>query len=228
MSILVNLIVSTDRFELGRFIAQYEGLEAELERIVPTEDRVVPYVWVTGDPGTLADLTRRLDSSDKTNDVTVLDELSINDSERRMFLYRIEWVLDDLDVVRGIVKADGAILEGETTNDYWHLRFRFRDHGDVAEFYQYLADREFTDFTIDSIYELTERMDRRSEPLTHEQREALTLAAQRGYFDIPREANLGDLGDELGITQQAMSERVRRGVRNVVFETLNLPVHHKE
>jgi predicted DNA binding protein len=225
MSILVDFRVSTDRFELGRFIAECDGLEAEFERIVPTEDRAVPYVWVTGEPGTLAELTERLETSDKTNGVTVLDELTIDSSDRCMYLYRVEWIVDTLDIVRGIIDADGAILEGETTDGYWFLRFRFRDHEDVAAFYQYLADHEITDFSIDSIYELTERTDRESDSLTHEQREALTIAAQRGYFALPREANLGELGGDLGITQQAMSERIRRGVRDVVFDTLNLPAH---
>ena len=223
MSILVEFSISTDRFALGNFISRYEGLEAELERIVPTEDRAIPYVWVTGPPETLDELTDTLDESGKTDDVTVLDDLSVNNSGNRSYLYRIEWVLDDLDIIKGIISAQGSVLEGEASNHYWRLRFRFEKHQRVAEFYQYLADNEITDFTIDSIYELTNSSGRDSKTLTPQQREALTVAAQDGYFDIPRETNLKAIGDELGITQQATSERVRRGVRNVVFDTLTLP-----
>jgi predicted DNA binding protein len=224
MSILVDLHLSTERFELGRVLRPYEGIEAELERIVPTGDRAIPYVWVSSDPETLADLTEAFEANDRTGDITVLDELTIDSSDRQMWLYRIEWSLVDPDVVKGIVDAGGTILEGESTDGYWQLRLRFREHGDVAEFYRYLTDHEITDFSVDSIHELTNQRDRRSDPLTPEQREALTLAAQRGYFTSPREASLREIGDELGITQQATSGRIRRGVRNVVFDTLNLPV----
>jgi predicted DNA binding protein len=222
MTILVDFGISVDRFELGGFVADH-ALEAELERIVPTGDRVIPYVWVTGESNALDSLTESLETSGKTNSVAVLDELRIDGSEERQHLYRIEWETDDLDVIKGIVDADGAVLEGKSTNDYWRLRFRFPDHQNVAEFYQFLADNDITDFRIDSIYQLKQRSDRVSKPWTPEQREALAAAAKRGYFDVPRDASLEEVGAVLGITQQAASERVRRGVRNVVHDALNLP-----
>lgn len=222
MTIVVDFGISVDRFELGGFVADL-ALEAELERVVPTGDRVIPYVWVTGESTALDSLTETLETSDKTRSVAVLDELLIDGSEERQRLYRVEWVTDDLDVIKGIVDADGAVLEGKSTNDYWRLRFRFPDHQNVAEFYQYLADNDITDFRIDSIYQLEQRSDRGSKPWTPEQREALAAAAERGYFDVPRDASLEEIGGVLGITQQAASERVRRGVRNVVRDALDLP-----
>lgn len=46
--------------------------------------------------------------------------------------------------------------------------------------------------------------------LTTRQRETLRLAADRCYFEIPRRATLADLADELGVSDQAISERLRR------------------
>lgn len=223
MSILVNFTISTDRFELGDFIGRHEGLQGELERIVPTGDHAIPYVWVTGMPDRLDSLTERFEASDKTERVRVLDELTVSNSERRQRLYRIEWVLEDLDIIKGIITAGGAILEGESADHTWYLKFRFEDHQNVAEFYQYLADNEITDFQINSILELEDRADRRSASLSPEQREALTIAAQIGYFDLPRDGSLEMVSDQLDISQQAVSERVRRGVRNLVFDEFNLP-----
>lgn len=223
MSIRVELRIDTDHFELGHLIAQHEGLDAELERVVPTENIAIPYVWVTGAPEVLSALTETFRASEKTTTVSILDELTVSQSTDRMHLYRIEWILDELDIIRGLVDADGTILRGELAGDDWTLRFRFRTHDCVAEFYQFLVDNGLTEFSIDSISESKTRRDRESNALTLEQREALTLAAQRGYFDLPRNASLEQIGEELGITQQATSERVRRGVRNVVFDALNLP-----
>jgi predicted DNA binding protein len=208
---------------LGEIIARQEGLDAELERIVPTGDHAIPYVWVSGSVDELDSLTATLRTSDKTEDVTVLDDLAINDSEQRQYLYRIRWKLDELDIIRGIVESGGAILEGETLNSRWRLRFRFEAHSDVADFYQFLADNGITDFSIESIYELEQRAERDSTGMSEQQREALVLAAEHGYFEIPRTGTLQTVGEELGISQQAASERVRRGVRAAVFDTLNIP-----
>lgn len=214
MTILVEFSISAERFELGDFVDQYGELTAELERIVPAANCVIPYVWVTGPPETLDRLTATLEESALTRTVAVVDKLSIDDSERRQYLFRIEWVLSELDIVRGIVDAGGDILEGESTDHYWLLRFRFDTHEDVAEFYQYLADNDITDFSIETIYELTTRSERMDgADLTPEQREALTLAAMEGYFDSPRDATLSDVGDELGVSQQAVSDRIRRATR---------------
>lgn len=53
-----------------------------------------------------------------------------------------------------------------------------------------------------------------------EQREALILAVERGYFAVPRETKLEEIAEELGITRQAASERVRRGAETVLRKSL--------
>jgi Predicted DNA binding protein len=56
--------------------------------------------------------------------------------------------------------------------------------------------------------------------LTDTQREALVLAYERGYFNSPRESSLEAIGEELGITQQSLSSRLRRGHRRLIENTL--------
>jgi len=50
--------------------------------------------------------------------------------------------------------------------------------------------------------------------------EALVSAVERGYFEVPRGVTLGDIADDLGISQQAASERVRRGTNTVLRTVL--------
>ncbi|MGM0591461.1 MAG: helix-turn-helix domain-containing protein [Halobacteriota archaeon] len=50
-----------------------------------------------------------------------------------------------------------------------------------------------------------------STTLSPQQRQALVLARDRGYFDVPRQATLEEMATELGISDQALSERIRRG-----------------
>lgn len=46
--------------------------------------------------------------------------------------------------------------------------------------------------------------------LTDRQRECLTVAHRRGYFDVPRECTLAELGDGLGVDKSTASETIRR------------------
>ncbi|WP_237076808.1 helix-turn-helix domain-containing protein [Natrialba magadii] len=56
--------------------------------------------------------------------------------------------------------------------------------------------------------------------LTEHQREALQTALDSGYFDVPRKATLSEIADELGISDQALSARLRRGQANLLWQTI--------
>ncbi|WP_255681438.1 helix-turn-helix domain-containing protein [Natrinema sp. SYSU A 869] len=56
--------------------------------------------------------------------------------------------------------------------------------------------------------------------VTPEQREALLLALERGYFDTPRKVTLTELAEEFDISSQALSDRIRRGVKEVLVKSL--------
>ena len=55
--------------------------------------------------------------------------------------------------------------------------------------------------------------------LTEKQREAMNLAVRRGYYANPREVDLDTLADELGISHQALSHRLREA-EGSIFEQL--------
>jgi predicted DNA binding protein len=56
--------------------------------------------------------------------------------------------------------------------------------------------------------------------LTDPQRDLLTRAVQVGYFEIPRETTLQELGQQMNIAGQAASERLRRGMETLISETV--------
>lgn len=56
--------------------------------------------------------------------------------------------------------------------------------------------------------------------VTGPQREALVLAVERGYYDVPRRCTTAELAATLGISDQAVSERLRRGTATLVERTL--------
>lgn len=55
--------------------------------------------------------------------------------------------------------------------------------------------------------------------LSEKQAEALEEARAAGYFEVPRETDLETLADRLGVSEQAVSERIRRGLSTVLATT---------
>ncbi|MFB6360960.1 MAG: helix-turn-helix domain-containing protein [Halobacteriales archaeon] len=50
----------------------------------------------------------------------------------------------------------------------------------------------------------------------------LSRAVEAGYYSIPRGVSTNELAVEFDITDQVVTERLRRGVRNLVSSTLLL------
>ncbi len=56
--------------------------------------------------------------------------------------------------------------------------------------------------------------------VTDRQWEALTVALEEGYFDVPRETTLSAVAEKLDISAQALSARLRRGQANLLRNTV--------
>jgi len=63
--------------------------------------------------------------------------------------------------------------------------------------------------------------------LTDRQRESLTIAHRKGYFDVPRDCTLAELADTLDVDPSSASETIRRGVERVLEDYL-LRHHHTD
>jgi predicted DNA binding protein len=52
--------------------------------------------------------------------------------------------------------------------------------------------------------------------LTAKQQQALELAVEAGYYERPRGVDLGELGERLGISKSAVSQRLRAAERKLI------------
>ena len=214
MSVVAEFTIPAETFGLGRLLTSRSEVRIELERLVPTGNEVMPYFWVAVPDGDFETFERELRADPLVCELNVLDRA---DGET---LYAIEWERIPESLVQGIVRSEGAILEGRATDGHWRFMLRFPDHAHLATFNDFLADHDI-DIHV-------ERVDARGDDhgreyafdLTDEQRETLTNAVRRGYFEVPRGVTLTDLAEELGITRQAASERVRRGANTVLRSVL--------
>lgn len=207
MSVILEFTIAAEDFRLGQVLSNPPEMQFELERVVPTGHMVMPFVWATGDDH--AAFAENVRNDPAVRELLALDRL--DDSG----LYRVEWNDSPTDLIEAISKADASILQARG-NDEWVFRLRFNDHDKLSQFHNYVIEEEMA-LHIDRTYTLTEATDRGHRfDLTKEQREALLLALQRGYFATPRDVSLDELAGELEITRQALSNRIRLGNEKVL------------
>ncbi|MFC7045991.1 helix-turn-helix domain-containing protein [Halobacteriaceae archaeon GCM10025711] len=211
MSVLLEFTVDNDDFALGEVLGSADVGVIELERIVPSGETVMPFFWT--ERSGKAELEASVEGSDYIENLTVLDRVG----DRT--LYRVAWTGEYEDLIEGITATEGTILEARG-NEEWFFRLRFLDHQHVADFYNFCTEHAIP-VRVGRVYTLTEEsLQGRMFDLTEEQRDALLLALRRGYFATPRGVTMDDLADELGISQQAFSERLRRGEEKILENVL--------
>lgn len=208
---ILEFTVDAAEFALGDVLSGSQDMHFELERIVPTGDAEMPFVWVTGTDFEVFE--RNVRESPRVEELLALDRVGDNS------LYRIEWTTPHEDLSRAIADASATVLEAQG-DDRWRFRLRFVDHEKLSQFHNYCLADELP-IHVERTYTLTENTrSTRNFGLTPEQREAVVLALRRGYFDLPSDATLDDLADELDASTQALSERIRRGEKEVLRRVL--------
>lgn len=207
MSVVLEFSIAPGEFRLGEVLAGHEGLQYELERIVPTGEEVLPFVWVTGEE------QQSFECAVRSHDAVA--ELSSLDRPDDRGLYRIEWTQPSSDLLATIDAADGTVLRARG-DAKWVFQVRFANHDRLSAFHADVRERGIP-IEVDRTISLAE-VERDEGPfdLTGDQREALRLALEEGYFATPRVTNLEDLVDRLDISRQAMSRRIRRGNEKIL------------
>lgn len=214
MAVVVEFTIPCDAFPFGQAVSGDPDVSVSLESIVPIDKRKVPFLWATiHDSENFDTFEHTLRESEAVTNVEALTR--IQDS----VLYSVEWDTSEETFLNGVIEAGGALLEG-TVNSTCSFTVRFTNHADLTRFHQFYQANNFP-VHIDRVYTLTEepgsayRFD-----LTPAQREALVNAVENGYFAVPRETTLEEIGAELNISRQAASELVRRGAGKVLRTAL--------
>jgi predicted DNA binding protein len=211
MTVIMDVTVPAEDFELGRSLQPTEaGARCELERMIPTTDRIVPYFWVYDTDAKTLEAT--LSADENVLEATLLDEYD------DQALFRIAWPTDVDELVQILNHHEAAILEAIGTSHRWNFQLRFPDTADISAF---RADCEQASVRLN-----LKRLYHPSEPendasgLTPLQRETLLSALEAGYFDIPRRITTEELAETLGISDQALNERLRRGHSTILTSLL--------
>ncbi|MDZ7730200.1 MAG: helix-turn-helix domain-containing protein [Natrialbaceae archaeon] len=118
-----------------------------------------------------------------------------------------------------VVATGGTVLTATAGDGRWTLQVRAPQRDAMSQIYDRLDAR---DMTVD-IVRLCNLADESADALglTEQQYTAIVKAIEHGYFEIPRETSLEDLAEELGISHQALSERLRRAYQTLATKELH-------
>lgn len=210
MATVMEFTVPAAEFPLGSVFERLPGVTVELERIVPQASRLIPYVWVRGVES--EDVESLFDSHPGVSDIRLVD--SVEDEH----LLRTEWEQGYVGILSTLAEADVVVLSGRGTSAEWRFEVRGESRAAIAEFRGYCQQHDIP-ISITAVRAMLPIQGAGYE-LTEAQREALVLAHERGHFDSPRRASLQEIAGELGITQQSLSSRLRRGHRRLIGATL--------
>jgi predicted DNA binding protein len=207
MSTLAEFTIERGAFPFDRLFESLPEATVEIERIIPTGDAILPYVWIEGCDGARArDL---LAGSPNLTTVEVIDVVGDRTLLRCKYVEAYEGVLG------AIVHTGVTLLSADGSADGWKIQVRGLEQGDISAFDQFCRSNDIP-LKLIALHDLSATDGPYAQELTGPQREALLLAFEMGYFDEPRTSTLEDVAAELGISRQALAKRLRRGHRRLI------------
>lgn len=206
-----TISISVEDFALAHALSEVPAMEVEADRLAAhSRHWVMPCLWATG--GDFDAFDGALED-DPTVDA-VMTTAQFDEAK----YYQIHWEDAIKNHLDACLDRQGSVLHAKTTNGQWELAVRFAAHDQFETFRAYLVDHDIS-FSLEDLRQARTPHQFKG-GLTAAQREALLTAVQVGYFAIPREATMEDVAEELGISTQAASERLRRGVGQFVTTML--------
>lgn len=212
MSLLAEFEATSAGLLLGPTLEALPSLTVDLERQYALDpDRPIVFCW--------ARYPDRQRLEQVLSDDETVDDFDRVTTANDWTLYRIQ--RSDSGVVQAYrrwVAVGGELLAGRGSDGRWEVEMRFPDHEAFSAYHDYL-ESEDVGF---ELYRLAPEdgtdTDRSLGPVTRSQREALVLAHEHGFFEVPRETSLETIADALEISTQAVSERLRRGQARLIEE----------
>jgi predicted DNA binding protein len=211
MSVVATIAIDADAFELGEVLNTQYDLRIDLTQFVPIDGTPAPYFWVEDD-GTDA-FAAAVRSDPRVKELTAINGVA------GRTLYRVEWN----EGLNGFLSALGAheiiVERGIGIGSTWVFQLRSANREALSEFQNECITQDVA-IEIRRVFDDPDETDTNRFDLTTKQHEAVMLALDNGYFDVPREASLTELAKKVGISRQAYSRRLNRGLQSLLTNTV--------
>ncbi|SEH11072.1 Predicted DNA binding protein, contains HTH domain [Natronorubrum sediminis] len=209
MTSIADIEISADGTGTGELFDAIPSLTCEMERVIASSGHGL---WLSG-PSQEA-------IEDALTEASGIESYTLISTDDGRWLYDLQFNNATTDVFELILEEQGTVLSASASSGTWLLSIRFADRESVSSLYDRLDEAEITP-TIVRLFDLADETHTQC-GLTARQYETLVAAIDHGYFEIPREVSMQELSEELDISHQALSERLRRAYRALVTSELNV------
>lgn len=218
MTTIAEITVPTSDFALAETHRSNPDLEARVENVAAGgPQRAMPLVW-------FSNVERDTVESSLESDPTVAAfRKLLTNADGNEWLYRLEYGSDVTERCQCIFDHEGSILDATVADGQWSFRLLFPRREGLSDAMEAIEDHDVTVDVRRMVEAERNTALEAADVLTDPQREAITEAYQKGYYDVPREISLEELARELDISHQALSERLRRANRVLAGEQLDDP-----
>ena len=219
MAVIAHLRIPANSFELGRILEMSSGTSIQLESMVPLGEKAVPFFSVhEADKAEFEGRVRDHPSVD------AIREVSSHDSQT---LYALDWNVSRDLFLQGLLEVGVQLLDGKGSPTTWEFELRFPSHEALSDFREYCENAHIT-LDVGRIYNPTRPESGPWYGLTMPQRDTLVRAVEGGYYSIPREMSTKDLAEEFDVSDQAVTERLRRAIVMLVENSLITAIEEAE
>lgn len=214
MATRVTCHLSTGEFALDQTLNRVSGLSLTCERVAASGDEVVtPLIRFRFQDTDFRSLETAL-----ADDPTV-DEYEVLAHGPGEALCHVQWSSRVRLLVRMLTATDALVLSGSASQKCWTFGLLFPTRNALSQLNAFCTEHNLS---LDvSCVETWGGEGLNPAGMTDEQHEALTTAYELGYFKVPREIVLDDVATEIGISHQALSERLRRGHNTLIERVLH-------
>ncbi|SEM03409.1 helix-turn-helix domain-containing protein [Haloferax larsenii] len=187
-----------------------EPLELEYQ---PTKDLGWDCMFVTAEGGDVSSLLADLDSDPTVESAEYLG--SIGEDHRFKVLISEGVPLVPPETTRLGVR----LISIQYDQNSWHVQMHLPVQSALHRVQSHYHDQNIT-FRVKRLHVARETDIGAETALLPGQREALVVAYQNGYFDVPRTESQSEIANRLGISKSGVSQRIRRAISRLVEATL--------
>ncbi|MCU4924428.1 helix-turn-helix domain-containing protein [Halobacteria archaeon AArc-dxtr1] len=169
------------------------------------------FIWMSGCP--VREWEEGLDVDETVNEFRKVTEID----GRQLYRIDTQRFSPDQPLVFPLCRRlDVTIVDSRRTAEGLHLQARFPSRETLNRFVDTVDGSNAKEISVERLYtETREEPNLQFDP-TKKQLEALELALADGYFDVPSQTNLTELAELVGISRQAFSRRLNRGLSAVL------------
>jgi predicted DNA binding protein len=204
MSLIAELRLTSSELPLTESLSAVPDMQLNVEQVIAEHpEQPIMFLWASGD-----DFTAFEDALE--SDITIHEFVVLEDAcERRLYRVQISGQANTV-LYPTDLEVGASRLAVTATARGIDVRIRFPDR-DALRWFRDICDEKDICLSLRGLYEGSNSSARGRYGLSAKQQRTLRRASEDGYYHVPRKIGLDELADDLDISRQAVSERLRRG-----------------